>query len=458
MTVLIWATALLVAAVPAARGQVPQGTPPGDEGHRGDLLSELARAAAAFEADSGDATRYEYASLLFEAGLFEEARATVAPLVAVDEPSAEVARLAGRLAYYLGDYGAAERIFAGSLERDPENARALTGLVFTHYQTNSFSRCSELAGKGGDDVRLPHLDLMLAFGDDAPYRMEWRGPTSTEVPFISVDPLPVVEVEIEGRKISAIIDTGGDLFILDTDIAAELGIEPVASMTGMFAGGMQAEIGFAKASSLKLGGVTMRSVPISLLPTKPLSFGELEIGGIIGTSVLRQFLSTIDYPNGRLVLRERTEGASDAFLAESTGHVVEETPFYLQGTHFLLAHGSLNGHGGLLFHVDSGLAGLPAFATTEQTLEYVGIPVPEVAVHEGVIGGGGGGFAVGEFPIASLGLGRLEQPNLVGSFGAQPPGSYRMLGFIVDGLISHNFLRRYAWTLDFDRMRMVFAQ
>jgi hypothetical protein len=112
----------------------------------------------------------------------------------------------------------------------------------------------------------------------------------------------------------------------------------------------------------------------------------------------------------------------------------------------------------LLFHVDSGLAGEPAFAAPRQTLEYVGIPVPEVEVRGDVIGGGGGGFATGTFSIAELGLGDLLQSDLVGSFGSLPPQSFMMHGFIQDGLISHNFLRAYSWTLDFDRMMMVFAE
>jgi hypothetical protein len=182
------------------------------------------------------------------------------------------------------------------------------------------------------------------------------------------------------------------------------------------------------------------------------------IGGIIGTNVLRQFLSTLDYPNGRLILRERSEEAASAFREELGGRVVDEIPFYLQGTHFLLAHGSLNGHDDLLFHVDSGLAGEPAFGAPIETLEYVGIPVPEVEVHEGTVGGGGGGFALGTFPVETLGMGQIVQRDLVGSYGGIPPGSYRRLGFIMDGLISHNFLRQYAWTLDFARMRMVFTQ
>ena len=54
--------------------------------------------------------------------------------------------------------------------------------------------------------------------------------------------------------------------------------------------------------------------------------------------------------------------------------------------------------------------------------------------------------------------GCLVKKDLTGSFGGLPPGSYWRLGFIQDGLVSHNFLREYAWTLDFDGMRMVFSR
>lgn len=442
----------------AAMCETPAGGPPDPLGHRGSLLVELAQAKDALARDVGDnEARFAYAQLLYEAGDFEGAGDAVAPLLGGAEPDVGAIMLGARLAYLSGRYEDAESLFGQALSRDPDNVRALTGLVFTYYQTNRYDRCHELPQTLREKVKLPHLDVMLAFEDEEPYEVVWRKGRRAIIPFLATDPLPLIEVGIEGRTITAVIDTGGDAFILDNEIADSLGIDIVASMMGMFAGGQQAEIGFAKARSLSIGDVTLHSVPISVLPTKPLSLGEHVIGGIVGTSVLRQFLSTIDYPNGRLILHERSEDAASALRDEIGGRVEYEIPFYLQGTHFLLAHGSLNGHEGLVFHVDSGLAGEPAFGAPLETLEYVGIPVPEVAVHEGTVGGGGG-FALGTFPIETLGVGPLVQRGLVGSYGGMPPGSYRRLGFIKDGLISHNFLRQYAWTIDFSRMRMVFTQ
>jgi hypothetical protein len=429
-----------------------------DGSHRGDLLQLVEEARVAFGSDPGEDARYEYARVLMEAGDFVGSQETVAPLLDAAKPSPEAVRLAAKLAYLSGDYARAEELYSALVREDAGDPGDLGGLVFTYYQTNRFESCADLPAERLSGMRLPVLDVMLAFGQEAPYTQEWSGDRRTEIPFVSNDPLPMVEVQVDGRTVTALIDTGADLFILDTDVAAELGVEPVTSMMGMFAGGKTAEIGFSRVESLRLGGVTLRNVPVSTLPTKPLSLAGVEIEGIVGVAVLRQFLTTLDYPNDRIVLRERTEPAREAFLSESGERVLEEMPFYLQSSHSILAHGSLNGRGDMLFRIDSGLAGEPAFGAPEQTLRYVGIPVPEVEVREDVVGGAGGGFAVGQFEIESLAMGRLEQRDLVGSFGGQPPGSYRRSGFIVDGLLSHNFLKQYAWTLDFDAMTMYFVR
>ncbi|MFH1689957.1 MAG: aspartyl protease family protein [Candidatus Eisenbacteria bacterium] len=441
---------------PGGLGPGAPGRPPMDETNRGELLQDLERARAAHVADPGDAdARHGCAQLTYESGDFEGALLLLEPLLAEKDPAIDVLMLAARIEYLRGSHDRAEELLQRILAREPDNAPALMKLVFVYYQTNQYDRCRTLPVEALGDRRIPHLDLMLAF-EDAPYQVVWRDGERTVVPFLVTDPLPVIKVEVNGREVTALIDTGGDSFILDPTIASELGIEIVASMMGMFAGGMEAEVGFARAKSLSLGGVTLNSVPMTVLPTNRMAIGGYTLDAIVGTGVLKQFLATLDYPNDRLVLRAST-GAPD-FYAEFAGTVVDEVPFYLQSTHFLLAKGSLNGVDDLIFHVDSGLAGTPAFSAPRQTLDLVGIPVPEVEVREGTMGGGGGGFAMGTFDIDQLGLGGLTQGDLIGSYGGLPPHSYRMHGFIQDGLISHNFLRHYALTLDFERMRMVFTQ
>jgi hypothetical protein len=450
----IWLAALGLILPMAALAQVP---PPMEEpeGHRGDLLAELAEVEGLLGEKPGDAELgHRHAELLYEAGEFARAREAIARILADGEPSIEAQRLGAELAYLSGRYDEAEELLGRILAREPDDRRALRKLVLVCFQTGRYEKCPELP----EDQGMPHADLMRSFGEDTPYRIEWGAKDETVVPFLLTDPLPVLTVTIEGREVTTLLDTGGDTFILDPEIAASLGIEVVASMEGMFAGGMTAEVGFGRAESLVMGDVTVRSVPLALLPTQGFVLGEHTIEGILGTNVLRQFLATVDYPNDRLILRKRGGEAASRFYDDSRSSVVAEVPFVVASTHFLMARGSLNGVDGLVFHVDSGLAGEPAFSAPRQTLEYVGIPIPETAVQEDTVGGGGGGWASGTFDVATLGLGSLTRRDLIGSYGALPPQTYRMLGFIQDGLLSHQFLRHYGWTIDFDRMAMVFTQ
>ena len=136
-------------------------------------------------------------------------------------------------------------------------------------------------------------------------------------------------------------------------------------------------------------------------------------------------------------------------------------PFALASVHMMMAQGQLNDKDALTFFVDSGLVDEEgaAFSTTIQTLNYAGIPVPETKMNEDIGGGGGADYETGHFAIERLGLGTLVQTDSVGEYGSITPEGYWGMGFIRDGLISHNFLRQYSsWTLDFTDMVYYFTK
>ena len=56
-----------------------------------------------------------------------------------------------------------------------------------------------------------------------------------------------------------------------------------------------------------------------------------------------------------------------------------------------------------------------------------------------------------------MGLGPLSQHDASGLFGVFPDMWTELGGITVHGILSHGFLRRYAWTLDFEAMKMTFA-
>ncbi len=258
------------------------------------------------------------------------------------------------------------------------------------------------------------------------YRIDWHGEHEAVLPFLQDDDwdLPTVEIEIDGETVHAWIDTGGDTLTLPH----AYDIEPLGRFSGTFAGV------YGRVEEVRLGPVTVSAVPVMTAGfERP----------VIGTGFLSRFLPTIDYPGGRLVLRPR-----DGEPGEGIG-----VPFRIAATHLMLVDGVLN-DAPMTFLVDSGLRDEQgsAFTAPAATLAAAGIALPATAPERSSTGAGDVTLELGHFPIARLAVGSLVQEDLVGLYGAFPPG---LEG--IDGLVSHGFLRRYRWTIDFTRMTMRFA-
>lgn len=440
--------------------------PPKREKSRADILAEIKQIEPEFKKNPGDKEiRFKYGNLLYQSGEFWKARDVIAPLAQAPNPSDEALSVAAKLEYLIGNYDEAENLYKRLVEAKAGNiagqVMANVGLMFTYYQMDRFEKIKGLEFPPG--FMLPNVEAIKTF-EESPYQKQWHGEDKVSIiPFLMTDPLPLLEIEFNGVPVIVFFDTGADTLILDNEIASALGIEWDAKAMGKFGGGKTSEFGFGKIDSVKLGDVTLKQVPIIILPTKRFSKGfedgKYTIGGGIGTAAMRQFLSTIDYKNGRMILRERTAENVRKLREELKGRIAAEVPFVLDATHLMMARGGLNDKDGLTFFVDSGLAGAACLAAPIQTLHYVGIPVPETKIDRESVGGGGGTWTSGVFPITTISMGSLTQSNLKGEYGSRPPESYWGSGYIQDGLISHRFLRQYSsWTLDFDAMKYIFEK
>jgi hypothetical protein len=458
--VLILAIILAVVGVAAVSRAAEQKTRTRD-----DVLAALAVAEQTLAAQPDNApARQQLARLLYESGDFWRAAEVIQPALSLASVSPEAILLAAELEYLLGHYAQAESLYRDLLahaQADSQSrVKAKVALGFIYYQTNRFDRFKEL--EFGQGVEFPGDKVIRSF-ERPPYGLTWHGEERlSELPFLMTDPLPVMTVEYDARPVHVLFDTGADMCILDSELAEKFGIKEESWTVGAFGGGKLGKMGYGKLRSVKVGNVSLADVPIWIMPTQRFSAafadGEYPIGGIIGTALVRQFLATLDYEHGKLVLRERSARARDELRKQLDDRIAAEVPFVLTSTHWMMARGSLNGRDGLTFFVDSGLAADAAFAAPPQTLRYVGIPEPVKKLAPGAIGGGGGAWASGEFAIQALGLGPLRQQQLKGEFGSMAAGTYWQNGFIQDGLISHGFLRKYdSWTIDFDAMTYLFA-
>ena len=383
------------------------------------------------------------------AGRFAEARRIIAPVVDEGDASLEVVRGMAELEYLLGDYVAAEMLLTQVVARAGKDiearADAEAALALVYLQTNRYAETKGLFAGIEDMVTLPIWNLMRSFGTE-PYGVEWPvGVDAVEAPFVQEADweLPRVAVEVNGRPFEAKIDTGGDLFTLNAQAAETLAIAPVTTFTGTFAGGAPGEMGYAKVSEIAVGGLTVRDVPVSISGLHQ---------PVMGTGLLRQFLPTIDYPGRRLVLRPRGD------TLEPTIESGIEVPFALALVHLLIASGQLDDLPAT-FVVDSGLEdnGGGAFTGSAETLAAAGIPLPGTSPQAGESGAGNVTLELGHFPIRLLALGDVRKEQTRGLYGAFPAEWNEIAEFRVHGIVSHHFLRDYAWTIDFARMTMTFV-
>ena len=446
-------TLMLAMAMPA-HGQ--------DKRTRTEVLADLSDAEAAFKAGPTDATRHRLVRLLFQSGEFWRADTLARPFREAASPADSTLDLAAKLSYLLGRYDESialyQRLDSMRTGKVQQQVMAKVGQFMAWNQLNRYDRIKALEFPSG--VVLPQVKLTTAF-EGNPYRIEWADEKRiAEVDWRTSDPLPQFSIEVNGVPLNVLYDTGGDILILDEEVAKALGVVSVASASGRFGGGMVGQFGFGKVERVTVGSVTIRDVPVMIMPAKRFTFDrKYPLSGIFGTALTRKFLTTLDYRNQKLILRARTAENARAIRRAIGGDLAAEIPFVLDATHIMLARGELNGKSGMTWFIDSGLAMQAAFTGPVQTLGYTGIPVPETKIPEGTVGGGGGKWASGIFEIKSLSLGPLRQSDLKGEYGARPPESYWAQGFIVDGLLSHNFLRKYgSWTLDFDSMTYLFTK
>jgi hypothetical protein len=207
---------------------------------------------------------------------------------------------------------------------------------------------------GGDVMRQFSVQLNYANPMDA-FRLGDSGtePTGVETPggvvgftlagggqgqvTLSASAAPIVTlpatripltVTIEGQTYRFILDTGASEVSVRTSVFDALTADSRPKLSGFqittVMGGANASV--TRAKSITIAGETITNVPVMTIPGDSLldSIGSDELhyqlDGLLGGSFLRNFLVTIDYPNGQLHLqRYTTETWVDEFQRVGIG-------------------------------------------------------------------------------------------------------------------------------------------
>jgi predicted aspartyl protease len=145
-----------------------------------------------------------------------------------------------------------------------------------------------------------------------------------------------VDVTVDGKKRTWVLDTGAGMSCLNKAYAEELGLELEGGLKGQGAGGA-VNVSFAKLPSFELQGIRFDGQTFAVV-----DFSELirrlgvDIGGVLGFDFLSRFVTKVDYANDLVSFYD-----PETFVYSGEGHVVDmrlnrsvfSTNATLDGTH-----------------------------------------------------------------------------------------------------------------------------
>ena len=391
----------------------------------------------------------ERANGLFQAGKFTDAKSAYHEALKA-EPGDVAARVRlGEIALLGNHLDEAVRYLKQALDHEAGNEDAQKLLAEAFYRQGRFDLAAPLQRARGRDAVADKLE---SFQGKQPYEIT-PGVDVTELEFVQTDPLPIVRARInDSRDIFLLIDLGAPELILDAQLADELGLKRFGAVVGTFAGGRQASVEQAAVDAIKLGEFEVRNVPVALMPIRSrMMMGMHEFDGILGTIMLYHFVPTLDYADGKLILRRPISTVLTELDARAKKAAIPPIPFWMAGDHFMVAWGRVNQAPPCLMLLDTGMAG-GGFGCTEETLKAANI---ELSEGSGVGMGGGGAVRITPITVHELSLGEYKQTDVRGFYGGFPKISESGWGFKVGGIVSHGFLRHAAITLDFVNMRFL---
>ncbi|GIG87368.1 retropepsin-like aspartic protease [Plantactinospora endophytica] len=383
---------------------------------------------------------------LFRAGRFAEADQGYAGILRTDPTNAHATARRGYIALLSNRFGESESFLGRAVELAPDDQFARQLLADCYVRQDQFARAVPVLRAQGNEPYARQLEAVTG----TPYQV--HGADATRLPFVAMDPMPLVEASVSGGAPKRFMyDTGATSLSLSMEAAEEAGLRAVSTGRGQ-AGGQTVTMYFGVLDSFRLGDIELRNFPVHWADIdKPTQLGDPQPAGVIGTHIFYHFLTTLDYANQALVLRRKTATQLDSFRHEASLAGVTPLPLWLAGDHFPFTLGRVNGHGPRVVCMDTGGAAGNCLAMTEATARRLRVRVDydrPIAVNR-----------IPAYPCypeeARLGTGVA---NGAYSVARTSPAAYERLGFDPVANFTHAFFKPYTITFDFSGMRFYLSR
>lgn len=276
------------------------------------------------------------------------------------------------------------------------------------------------------------------------------GDLVTDAPFrLGTDRRPYVQVKLNGRDATFVVDTGSGFTVISKEAAKHFGVSELArgGKSQGVGGSGKFQIVYGLIKSLQIGGVRVRMVPCFIRPFHGAADRPKDerAEGFIGLSILSHFLTELDYKESRMRL-DRSDNRSPIAISSGTiipfrttqnGLISVETEF--EGNHFVNAI------------VDSGASSTVISQAAVERLKLTDQIIKGQTTN--VIGAAGITENVQMLFVRKCRVADALQNNLralVLDFGAINETS----GFEQGGILGGDFLRHYRLTIDFSRAQL----
>lgn len=349
-----------------------------------------------------------------------------------------------------GRYDSARQHLRAALALNPTRtsyAEAAWHLSQVDYMTNNYATALEWAGianEHGLTVMQWHTDYLRALRDVASYQFEGAARDDLEMRIGRPD-VPRIELRMNNLRepITGVIDSGAVLSIMSERLAATVSPRILDVKGGTFFGllGEPIPVRFGLVDSLHLGLITVRNVPVAIMPDEKMKFfvsgdREFSMDFLLGANLLKEFRMELDFARNRatftrLTTADRRPAANQNLFFENFRPVVR---------------GTIQKRGWFVFIVDTGSE---VTYLNESQLRSMPIDYFTPRVHSATLQGLGGSRKRGS-KIEDVEIG---VDKWAGTFKTLPMYTGNENERAV-GIIGENFLKQFRVVIDFGTMRM----